>query len=108
METAVLKRLNVAMADADASAGGRKKATFPGALDNLSLLTAYRRLRGEADPLSIEVSGGETFECVFPELPSFHVAFKNVDRERSLIGFQRGGNYRSGRRCPIWDYSFEG
>lgn len=76
---------------------------------NLELLTALRRLQGRADPLEIQVVIPEDERSLtFPALPTLSVAVRNLD-ERP-VGFQVGGDYRSGRssRWNIVAFDSEG
>lgn len=63
---------------------------------DLGILTALRRLEGKPDPIELLVDlPEEGWSLTFPELPTLSVTARNVD-ERA-VGFQIGGNYRSGR-----------
>jgi hypothetical protein len=57
-----------------------------------------RRLQKKSDPVAIEVKGPIEIEAIFPHLPDIAVALVNQDEKRTPIGFQEGGDYRSGRQ----------
>ncbi len=61
------------------------------------LVTALRRIEGEHDPLQIFVEGAPMITCRAASLPTVHVTIRNVDAAGAAIGFQRGGDDRSGR-----------
>lgn len=72
----------------------------------LGMLTAYRRARGEPDPLAIEIVGETRISLPFPELPTFAVRLRNVDHEgrafRILCG-PYGPWHKSFRARPLDD-----
>lgn len=72
---------------------------FPGAMYNLELLTALRRAQGKPDPLHITIEGPKQIEAIGSDLPALRVAIKNVDHEKTSVGFTVGGDYRSGRQA---------
>ncbi|MBI1829908.1 MAG: hypothetical protein HYR84_00490 [Planctomycetes bacterium] len=65
---------------------------------NLEVLTALRRLQKKADPIGIEVRGAGEIEAVFPNVPDLDVALVNQDERRAIVGYQAGGDYRTGRQ----------
>jgi len=66
---------------------------------NLELLAALRRMEGKPDPLHIFVSGSQVVECTTATLPTIEVSIRNVDVGKEAVGFQVGGDYRSGRQA---------
>lgn len=74
--------------------------TDPGSFYNLELLTAMRRIQKQPDPLKISVEHMDGPLKGTPlALPRLKVSIKNVDAGRKEVGFQFGGNYRSGRQA---------
>jgi len=67
--------------------------------ENLELLAALRRMEGKPDPLHILVSGSQVVECTTATLPTIEVSIRNVDVGKEAVGFQVGGDYRSGRQA---------
>ncbi len=65
--------------------------------ESLEVLTALRRVQGRPDPVQIVVRRPTVLESVFPDLPEFAVALRNVDSLSQPAGFTEGGDYRSGR-----------
>ncbi|MCE9562736.1 MAG: hypothetical protein K8U57_11880 [Planctomycetes bacterium] len=65
---------------------------------NLELLTALRRSQNKPDPLPIILGGPEQEESIFPNLPILDAALVNKDAQKNPIGYQEGGDYRSGRQ----------
>jgi tetratricopeptide (TPR) repeat protein len=64
---------------------------------NLEVLTALRRLQKLSDPVKIEVRGPARIEAIFPHIPDLDVALVNRDEKRVPVGYQAGGDYRTGR-----------
>lgn len=77
---------------------GREIDSSPGSYLNQALLTALRRVEGKPDPLKILVEQPRVLKGNSLELPTLKVAIKNVDHARQPVGFQFGGDYRSGRQ----------
>ena len=75
--------------------------------NNLELVTALCRVRKQRDPLAVIVDRPGRLKAGTRKPPVLKVFLKNVDAERREIGFQRGGDYRSGRharwRIHVWD-----
>ena len=66
---------------------------------NLELLTTLRRMDGKPDPLHVFLDGPQAMECTSGNLPTINVRIVNVDVETQAVGFQTGGDYRSGRQA---------
>jgi hypothetical protein len=64
----------------------------------VEVLTALRRLQKKTDPLRIIVTGRQNRECIYPRLPEFALALKNVDVEKEAVPIKAGGNNHSGRQ----------
>jgi tetratricopeptide (TPR) repeat protein len=65
---------------------------------NLELLTALRRAQNRPDPLPVILGGPEQEESIFPNLPVIEAALVNRDFQKKPVGYQDGGDYRSGRQ----------
>lgn len=70
----------------------------PGANFNLELLTALRRVKKQPDPLQIFIDEPKELNGMASNLPTLKVIIKNVDIEKTDIGFTFGGDYRTGRQ----------
>ena len=69
-----------------------------GSMYSLELLAALRRIRKQPDPLMISIEKPKELIGMATALPQLEVKIKNVDVEKSEVGFTFGGNYRSGRQ----------
>ncbi len=67
--------------------------------ENLALVTTLRRMDSRPDPLHVFINGPQTIECTIGNLPAISVRITNVDVEGQAVGFQTGGDYRSGRQA---------
>jgi len=69
-----------------------------GAMFNLEILTALRRVNQQPDPLQIVITEPEAISGMGSVLPQLEVKIINLDVEKSSVGFTVGGAYRSGRQ----------
>jgi hypothetical protein len=73
--------------------------TEPGSRYNLELVTALRRVQKKPDPLVVLLGAQGPLRATPLSLPRLKVTIKNVDCERTTLGFRDGGDYRSGRQA---------
>jgi hypothetical protein len=73
--------------------------TEPGSHYNLELLTALRRVQKKSDPVVVLWDAQEPLEATSLSLPRLKVKIKNLDSEKTTVGFRNGGDYRSGRQA---------
>jgi hypothetical protein len=74
-----------------------KQSNGPFPTPNLELLTALRRIHKKPDPVFVDVAIPKDLEATTRNLPTFGVALKNVDEEKTAVVIAFGGNYRTGR-----------
>ncbi len=71
----------------------------PGAIRNLELLTALRRIQEKPDPMEIVTDPPGPITVTPASLSRLKVKIRNIDAEREEVGFTVGGDYRSGRQA---------
>src|SRR6185312_6629896 len=59
----------------------------------LAVLTALRRVQGKSDPLTILVEGKSHLECRLGYLPPIAANLTNLDPEKAVVQFEKGGDY---------------
>ena len=70
----------------------------PGSRRNLELLTALRRVQKKPDPVTVVLDMQGPLEATSLSLPILKVAIKNVDCDKTAVGFRNSGDYRNGRQ----------
>lgn len=66
----------------------------------IELLNTLRRLQKRNDAVMVLLDGtADDWECNLGFLPRFPVRLTNLDSDRKAVGFQSGGDYRSGRQA---------
>jgi hypothetical protein len=66
------------------------------------VLTALRRVQGKSDPLTILVEGKSHLECRLGYLPPIAANLTNLDPEKAVVQFEKGGDYRAASRANKW------
>ena len=66
--------------------------------DRLEMLTAFRRIRHQPDPLQIVLDMPKDLQCELPDLPVLCAKLTNLDVDHKEITYLSGCDYRSGRR----------
>lgn len=68
---------------------------------NLELVTALRRLQQLPDPVQVFVNEVNPEYLDWPDKPTLRICIRNIDTQQQEVGFQDGGDYRSGRLSRI-------